>query len=138
MSRTLEYGSPSVRPAWSLTRVIAWMCVYPLLTAAFVYGTWVVAAVTLGHAPGTYINDPAGINWVTSTMQGIAVLLIIMAVPLTFVHLVVAVSAAIGSVAEGKWDWRRQVWCAITVLAWAGLWGLVRWDPGRVTDWLMD
>ena len=135
----LEYGSPSIPPTWSLTRVIAWMCVYPLLTAAFLYGTWLTAAIMLGHAPGVYVDDPSGIHWITHGMQIASVLLLFMGMPLMLLHVLLAIRATLWSLtSDGRRDWHRLGWGLTGIMVWAGFWVLVTWDPGRVTDWLMD
>ena len=135
---TIEYGSPSVTPAWSLTRVIAALCMYPLLALACVYGTWVVAALTLGRVPVMYADDPAGINRLTKAMQPVSAILLAMSVPVSLVHVALASSGAIKYSLGGRWDVRRLAWCGAAMVLWGVFWGLVRWDPGRVTDWLMD
>jgi hypothetical protein len=136
---TLEYGSPTVASAWSLTRVIAWMCVYPLMAAAFVYGTWVAAALALGRRPEMYADDPSGINGTTRVMQVASVLLLFAGMPLMLLHLALAMRAVLWSLThDGRRDWRRLRSGVLAIVVWVVFWVVIIADPGRVTDWLMD
>ena len=125
------------RAGWSLTRLIAALCVYPLLALASVYGTWVIAALTLGRVPVMYADDPAGINRLTKSMQHESAILLALSVPVSLVHVALASAGAI--ILPGRTrDVRRLAWCGAAVVFWGVHWALVPWDAGRVTGWLID
>jgi hypothetical protein len=135
MSEPLQYAAPACRsPSKALALFANLTAAYPLVAAAFLYGEWLFAAYTLGHAPVPSFDDPKDIN--TSDWMHLPTALAlfglipagILALLLNAIH--VAYHHIVGV--------RLIVRIGILTVLWLGLFLLLWWDPGSVVNWWGD
>jgi hypothetical protein len=125
-------------PRWLRWIVVA-ISLYPLLALALLYGTWLAAAVSLGHWPRPSRDDPKYINGFVSTLHTMTWIAIMFASPAFAAN-------AIALVADGvsRWWYNRRFPAKTIALAgiaaclWITVIALVKIDPGRVLYWFMD
>jgi len=130
--RTLTYELPAPRlRLWAWWR-LAMLGLYPLVTLAALYSTWLAAWASLGHVPQASLDDPKSIGpWVDPPYIASALLLLGM-IPAFVIHAVIALAML------ARWG-RQALWpLAAAALAWVTAYVALAADPGGVLYWYMD
>jgi hypothetical protein len=132
---TLDDAHPEFRRPSKALRRLAFVSLFlPLVVVGSLYGEWLLAWWSLGHAPRPSLDDPkdiAGSSW----MYGITGVALVGAV-----HMALAALALhVADIAVNRPSISRSVVrIAVVVASWVALFALLWWDPGRVGSWWID
>lgn len=109
---------------------------YPLLTAASIYSSWLVAWMCLGRVPRPLLDDPKFIGGVMDIAYLLSMLAFYSAPVLTPLCFASSFFCPLGRIRNRV---ARSIVLALAYLAMlAGVILLLRLDPGRVVEWWID
>lgn len=124
---------PLLRPAtWQR---IAWaLTALPLVTAALLYGEWLLSWAVLGHVPRPSLDDPKDVAFAHWLMWPVA-LGIVGHLPAALGAIAIHLSVALEQ-RRGALDTIARVLAVVGISGGFVLW--MRWDPGAVVYWWFD
>lgn len=109
---------------------------YPVLSTACIYSSWLTACICLGRMPRPMLDDPKSIGGIVDAAYMLSMIAILTApimIPLCFFSsLICPLNLVRGRVTQAVILGIGYI--AITV----GLILIIRFDPGRVLEWLAD
>jgi len=113
--------------------------VYPVLLPAALYGTWLIAGLSLGRWPRPSIDDPKYINMVVSCAHSFALFLGTVGL---LIYAVLAVFALgwglLRCILKRPHGMRLAVYAFLSMVLLVVAIRFVYWDPLSVFNWFMD
>jgi hypothetical protein len=134
MSQPLDYAPPARARFRLLSAAANVSLVFPVLVAAAVYGEWMLAWASLGHAPHPRFEDPrwiVGLDWLHDAV-GLGLLGSIPAGMLAFVLNVVHVQV------NHPPRLNAAARILVVIVSWGVLFAVFGIDPGNTIHWYLD
>ena len=112
---------------------------YPVLLPAALYGTWVIARLSLGRWPRPSIDDPKSINMVVSCAGSFVFFLVFVGLPIFAVLAVFVLGWGLLRCLLKRPRGMRLVGCAcLSMVLMVVAICFLYWDPLSVLNWFMD
>lgn len=112
---------------------------YPVLLPAALYGTWVIARLSLGRWPRPSIDDPKYINIVVSCAHSFVIYIVIFGLPI-FAFLVVLslLCGLLRCLLKRPHGMRLAGYACLSMVLMVLAICFLYWDPLSVLNWFLD
>ncbi|MHC5539831.1 hypothetical protein ACYOEI_16555 [Singulisphaera rosea] len=124
--------------------ILTWISAcYPILSTLAIVGTWLIAAIELGHLPRPNLDDPTNIGRVTTTSHALTWIALHLAPEMLILSLVAVIFRLLESsrqaINNDKPEFQQHTTILIHLLIafapWMAAISFSAWDPGWIATW---